>query len=68
MPIFVYECPEGHKTEFLKLKEDDEEPQFCEHIVYITAHYTDYCGLPLTKTVPGASLQWKRGKNPNWPL
>jgi hypothetical protein len=68
MPIFLYECPEGHETEFIKLKKREASPKFCEHPVY-HGRRMDTCGLPLKKK-KFAATNWKftRGKNPNWPI
>ena len=67
MPIYVYKCSAGHNTEFLKLKKEEEEPKFCEHMVTTiqgrtgdTASFT--CGLPLTKQVATSNWKFTRGK------
>ena len=73
MPIFVFDCPEGHETEFLKLSKTEKEPKFCEHTTTRkqkrTGKYETFtCGLPLTKTIGGTSWSYVKGKNINWPL
>ena len=73
MPIYIYICPEGHETEFLKLKAAEEEPEFCGHIVAREQHRSGAvesfpCGLPLEKQVAQSTWRWTRGKNPSWPL
>lgn len=73
MPIYCYECTAGHETEELILSAQDKEPTYCTHIVTKVQERTGRaetfeCGLPLTKIIGGTSFQYKRGKNPNWPL
>ena len=72
MPIYCYECPEGHETEFLKLRKKEKEPKFCEHQVTRVQHRTKQaetfeCGLPLTKKIVPSNWGYTKGKNPNWP-
>jgi len=63
MPIYEYECPRGHVTEFLK-RAQEEEPQFCEHMTTdtVTARtgdprtVTHQCLLPLKKKVSVSSF------------
>ena len=69
MPIYVYECPEGHRIEFLKLARDEVEPRFCTWAVSrkqdrTGAIETFVCGLPLEKIITGVNWKWTRGKNP----
>ncbi len=67
MPIYIYSCPTGHETEFLKLSSKEPEPKFCEHIQYYVAHYSGPCGLPLTKIIAPTNWKYTRGKNISWP-
>jgi predicted nucleic acid-binding Zn ribbon protein len=73
MPIYVYQCPEGHETEELIRDKRDKEPKFCKHMVThlqkLSGKYETFeCGLPLKKVISPAPMQWVKGKNPNWPL
>jgi hypothetical protein len=73
MPIYVYHCPVGHRTEFLKLKKDEEEPKVCRHLTTEVQKRTGQpetfeCGLPLEKVVAPTNWKYTRGKNVNWPL
>jgi hypothetical protein len=73
MPIYVYECPVGHSIEFLKLKQDEAEPEVCEQLTNNRQSKTKRvetfkCGLPLTKIIGAANWKYTRGKNVNWPL
>ena len=67
MPIYIYECPAGHRTEFLKLKKDEEEPKYCKVYCY-QGGLDGECGLPLTKVIAPTNWKYTRGKNPTWPL
>jgi hypothetical protein len=67
VPIYVYVCPEGHRTEFLKMGKDEKEPTFCNQPRYYARHHTGPCGLPLTKIIEGTSWKYTRGKNVKWP-
>ena len=66
MPIYIYSCPVGHTTEFLKLGQE-EEPKFCEQGVNYVGCHSSECGLPLTKEVGVSNWQYTRGKNVAWP-
>ena len=73
MPIYVFTCPEGHITEFLKLKKRERVPKYCTEPVTKIQKKTNQpetfeCGLPLTKIIAPTNWRYTRGKNRNWPL
>ena len=67
MPIYLYECPMEHETEFLKLSSSEKEPKFCEQSVNYVGCHSSQCGLPLTKKVATTNWQYTKGKNVAWP-
>lgn len=73
LPIYLYECPEGHVLEFLKLKKADIPPDACPASVTKVQKSTGrpetfVCGLPLEKIIAPCSWKYTRGKNLAWPL
>lgn len=71
MPIYVYKCPLGHTTEFLKLKATEKEPTYCKHLTtrkQLNGQIETFeCGLPLEKQIVPVAWKYTKGKNPLWP-
>ncbi len=57
MPIYLFECAEGHQVEFFKLQSSEKEPKRCKK-----------CKKKLIKVVGRTSWKYTRGKNKSWPL